>query len=173
MKTRLMADQPRSGLLSLPEELRTMIYDYFLSSLPETYRETKDYKDLEPTALLSSCRQIRAELSRPYSEWAHANVRDLLNKGVYTVPSLYPTINSLCGFRTPAPCPPWGEPDLLTDLESKAKMLNATSWSLQLLKRCQDRERTLAAGEVKVVRLNTKEKLIKRILQDILQEMEV
>lgn len=147
-----------------------MIYGYVLDSLPETYHKTRDYKDLEPTALLGSCRQIRAEFSRPYSEWAHANLRDLLNEDVRSVKSYYPTINSLCGFRTPAPTL-YSVPDLLQDLESKAKMLDATSWRLQLLKRCRDRERAPGDGE-EVVRLNTKEKLVKRILQGVLAAME-
>lgn len=149
-----------------------MIYAYVLDSLPETYRKTKDYRDLEPTSLLQSCRQIRAELSRLYSEWAHANVRNLLNKGICPVPSHYPTINSLCGFPTPAPSQPWYEPGLLEDLESKAKMLEVTSWRLQLLKRCKDREKALAAEGNKAVRLNTKEKLIAKILEGVLREIE-
>lgn len=80
-----MTTVQQSPLLSLPPELRIIIYDCVFETLPQAYRDTKNFKTLEPTALFQVCRLMRAEVTPRHQQWVLANATAVLHDAIPTV----------------------------------------------------------------------------------------
>lgn len=65
-------------LLSLPHEIRLLIYDQIFASLPDMHDAAKA-KDLEPN-LFRICRSIRSEANSHYDTWIRARSNELLRE---------------------------------------------------------------------------------------------
>lgn len=77
-----MTTAQQSPLISLPPELRIMIYDCVFETLPQTYHDMEDFETLEPTSLTQVCRLMRAEATPKQQQWILANAKAVLHDAI-------------------------------------------------------------------------------------------
>lgn len=73
-----MNASPPSQLLTLPPEIRLIIYCFIFESLLDRFRQSKDIKDLEPTNPFQICSEMRNEAAPEYQKWLHTRSSQIM-----------------------------------------------------------------------------------------------